>query len=340
MYQDRWQLRFIKPNNFCILSSNRRSEFKFDQFVKSGPGSQTSSVGSPSFSSHTETEVSRFLHQNMNLIFVNLTEDCQERIPSELPDFPRLFYSKWMESQKSDQDEDQDAFDIKVSFLLIRESERVDLIIEYFNEKLKNMNSDRPADSKGVGHGVEGGISSVHNASDEFARSNRDIEKDFVFNFRTFKEVFPFISSVSISDHTTIDEAYREWIKSVIENQKAKARFLSNILIVQFHKTSNNNRVPGEDMSSDHREYDNFFTYIHIPFIDKNINPDISTMAEIIGRAMEKKSETKIFDCLFRKSALLMRLQDFMFPAYPSQRDFLATQTKLQVTLFQNPDLK
>ena len=142
-----------------------------------------------SFNLYTDTEVNRFLNQNMNLIFVNMTEDCQERIPTELPEFPRLFYSKWMESQKWDQDEDHDAFDIKVSFLLIRESERVDLIIEYFNEKLKNMNSDRPTENKGFEHGADGGIKSVYNTSEEYARSNRDIEKDFVFNFRTFKEV-------------------------------------------------------------------------------------------------------------------------------------------------------
>lgn len=49
----------------------------------------------------------------------------------------------------------------------------------------------------------------------------------------------------------------------------------------------------------------NFFTYIHAPFNDKNVNSDIATMAEIIGRAMKKKSETKIFSCLFRKSQLL-----------------------------------
>ena len=66
----------------------------------------------------------------------------------------------------------------------------------------------------------------------------------------------------------------------------------------------------------------------------------MSTLAEIISRAMEKKSETKVFDCLFRKSKLLMKLQDFLYPAYPSQKDFLATQTKLQITLGPFPDLK
>jgi hypothetical protein len=35
-----------------------------------------------------------------------------------------------------------------------------------------------------------------------------------------------------------------------------------------------------------------------------------------------------------------MRLQDFLFPAYPSQKHFLATQTKLQVTLNPYSDLK
>lgn len=35
-----------------------------------------------------------------------------------------------------------------------------------------------------------------------------------------------------------------------------------------------------------------------------------------------------------------MRLQDFLFPAYPSQKDFLATQTKLQVTISPFTDLK
>ncbi len=239
-----------------------------------------------------------------------------------------------MQTQKSDHD-DHDAFDIKVSFLLIRESERVDLIIEYFNEKLKHMNADRQPDGRPTE--PADGAKSVLNASDELGRTN--VEKDFVFNFRTFKEVFPFISSVSVSDHSSIDEAYRACIKSVLDNQKAKTKVLSNILIVQFHKTSGGQRMPGED-TPNQREYDNFFTYIHIPFLDKNVNPDLSTIAEIIGRAMEKKSETKIFDCLFRKSPLLMRLQDFLFPAYPSQRDFLATQTKLQITLSQNPDLK
>ena len=72
------------------------------------------------------------------------------------------------------------------------------------------MNSDRPTENKGFEHGADGGIKSVHNTSEEYARSNRDIEKDFVFNFRTFKEVFPFISSVSISDHSTIDDSFRE----------------------------------------------------------------------------------------------------------------------------------
>jgi hypothetical protein len=35
-----------------------------------------------------------------------------------------------------------------------------------------------------------------------------------------------------------------------------------------------------------------------------------------------------------------MRLQDFLFPAYPSQKHFLSTQTKLQVTLSPYSDLK
>lgn len=325
IYQDKWQQLFININNFCILSNSRRSEFKFDQFVASADNTDSS------FDKYTDTEVSRFLHQNMNLIFVNLTEDCHERVPSELPAFAQQFYAKCMLAQKSDRD-DHDAFDVKVSFLLIRESERVDLIIEYFNDKLKHMNADRPLDGQPDGQRAD--------PADELGRTNRDVEKDFVFNFRTFKEVFPFISSVSVSDHSSIDDAYRECIKSVLDGQKAKSKVLSNILIVQFHKTSGGQRMPAEDMSADQREYDNFFTYIHIPFLDKNVNPDLSTIAEIIGRAMEKKSETKIFDCLFRKSPLLMRLQDFLFPAYPSQRDFLATQTKLQITLSQNPDLK
>lgn len=115
---------------------------------------------------------------------------------------------------------------------------------------------------------------------------------------------------------------------------------LSNIIIIQFHKTVVSSSSKSEGFKNKYKEWTNFFTYVHVPFLDKNVNPDIATMSEIIGRAMEKKSETKVFDCLFRKSPLLMRLQDFLFPAYPSQKDFLATQTKLQVTLSPYTDLK
>lgn len=162
-------------------------------------------------------------------------------------------------------------------------------------------------------------------------------EKDFVFDFRTFKEVFPYISSVNIADHSSLEQAYHDCISKHAKSAK-KGVGLSNVVIIQFHKTE----IPNSDSSykPKNKEWTNFFTYIHVPFLDKNINTDVSIMSEIIGRAMEKKSETKVFDCLFRKSDLLMRLQDFIFPAYPSQRDFLATQTKLQVSMSSQTDLK
>lgn len=63
-------------------------------------------------------------------------------------------------------------------------------------------------------------------------------------------------------------------------------------MVIQFHKTT----VDETSNEDTQKKWTNFFTYIHVPFTDKNVNADISTMAEIIGRAMEKKSETKIFD--------------------------------------------
>lgn len=107
--------------------------------------------------------------------------------------------------------------------------------------------------------------------------------------------------------------------------------------MIQFYKTSYSS-IELEDMLKQ-KQWSNFFTYVHIPFGEKSPGADLGTIAEIVGRAMKKKSETKVFDCLFRKSPLLMRLQDFLFPAYPSQKDFLATQTKLQVTLNPYSDL-
>lgn len=261
------------------------------------------------------------------------------------------------EENNENKNDSQKTFDIKVSFLVIRDNERVDLIIEYFNEKLKRLNNqqtqnnqDTGLESNVVGNKIHGGLGVPDTNLDDsndggpgnngFKHPGKDVEKEFVFNFRTFKEVFPYISSVSVADHSSIEEAYKQCIKRYLSHHKKKLSFLSNIVVIQFHKTTFENSPTKADNIFKQKSWSNFFTYIHIPFNDKNVNPDIATMSEIIGRAMEKKSETKVFDCLFRKSPLLMRLQDFLFPAYPSQKDFLATQTKLQVTLSPFSDLK
>jgi hypothetical protein len=82
--------------------------------------------------------------------------------------------------------------------------------------------------------------------------------------------------------------------KHIAQNKK-KINFLSNIPVIQFHKNSYE-RTYENDVIVDEKTNQNFFTYIHVPFNDKNVNTDIASMAEIIGRAMEKKSETKVFD--------------------------------------------
>ena len=63
---------------------------------------------------------------------------------------------------------------------------------------------------------------------------------------------------------------------------------LSNVIIIQFHKNLINNSNDSDLPNVKFKEWTNFFTYCHIPFLDKNVNPDIGTMSEIIGRAMEK----------------------------------------------------
>lgn len=64
----------------------------------------------------------------------------------------------------------------------------------------------------------------------------QELEKEFVFNFRTFKEVFPYISSVCVSDHSNIEEAYSKCIQKHLAPKKKKFSILSNIVVVQFHK--------------------------------------------------------------------------------------------------------
>lgn len=243
-----------------------------------------------------------------------MTEDISEKIPLSIPSFPKLFYEKCKLAQK-DQKEKQDknkgtvkGFDLKVSFLIIRENERVDLIIEYFNQKLKKINKDQLLSTQHpYSDGFEPGsqiyeTNSTHAVKSEAAISSHNlqpqlnnVEKDFVFDYRTFKEVFPYISSVDISENSNIEEAYKVCVKKHITQNKKKLQFLSNIPVIQFHKNSYERKYENDEIV-DEKTWDNFFTYILVPFNDKNVNSDIANMAEIIGRAMEKKSETKVFD--------------------------------------------
>lgn len=180
---------------------------------------------------------------------------------------------------------------------MVRENERIDLIIEYFNRKLKNMakdNSGGPVNLD-VNNQQRVEAQSIENDPTDPLLSNdfttniiQPSEKEFVFNFRTFKEVFPYISSVSIADHSTLEKAYSECVKKHISESKKKASMLSNIIIIQFHKTLINNSSNSDGPNAKYKEWTNFFTYVHIPFLDKNVNTDIGTMSEIIGRAMEK----------------------------------------------------
>jgi hypothetical protein len=342
-----------KINNFSILSNSRLRAFKFDHIIKTNFGyfasSQEDGPKDDPFEAYVNLEAERFLFKNKNLIYANMVENSNESVPIKIPEFPKAFYNKWVKVQqkKNDEekeDEDRKPFDIKVSFLVIRDNERIDLIIEYFNEKLKKMNKNQLQSSHNeyIGTYSEGNVqhenfemssSQIEDTQDALnaqKAASSGIEKDFVFNFRTFKEVFPYISSVRISDHSSIEEAYHEWMLRFFSKSK-KPSPLSNILVIQFYKTSYSS-LDSEDMLKQ-KQWSNFFTYVHLPFGERSPWADLGTIAEIVGRAMKKKSETKIFDCLFRKSPLLMRLQDFLFPAYPSQKDFLATQTKMQVTL-------
>lgn len=150
-------------NTFSILSSTRLRSFKFDHIIvndnlKAKKEDQSQSQSPDNMDTYTSVEVDRFIHQNKNLIYVNMTDDTMEPFPSILPEFPKKFYEKCkfmydifcvgaelnsVDNDTSQDGEPQKRFDIKVSFLLVRENERVDLIIEYFNDKLKHMSKDQ-----------------------------------------------------------------------------------------------------------------------------------------------------------------------------------------------------
>lgn len=159
------------------------------------------------------------------------------------------------------------------------------------NEEMQDGESQIPDPLNGTPKTAD----NIHLSQSTYSGQNKDIEKEFVFNFRTFKEVFPYISSVSISDHSEIEQAYYECVKQHIKLNKKKQTNLSNVVVIQFHKTTVE-ETQEEEIMIKQKQWSNFFTYVHVPFNDENINPDISTMSEIIGRAMEKKSETKVFD--------------------------------------------
>lgn len=86
-------------NNFTILTSNRLWSFKFDHIIKTNfsylAASQPEGGEQESdFDQYTNLEVSRFLDHNKNLIYVNMTEECSEKLPTQIPEFPKVFYDK------------------------------------------------------------------------------------------------------------------------------------------------------------------------------------------------------------------------------------------------------
>lgn len=86
-----------KFNKFTILNNNKLWSFKFDHIIKprlsylasSGEAEEVSE-----YDQYVNLEVDRFLAQDRNLIYVNMTEDCKEKLPTIIPEFPRQFYTK------------------------------------------------------------------------------------------------------------------------------------------------------------------------------------------------------------------------------------------------------
>jgi hypothetical protein len=132
-----------------------------------------------------------------------------------------MFYEKCKQIQNDEKEKQGEnknivkGFDLKVSFLIIRENERVDLIIEYFNQKLKKINKDQAQSTQhpySDGNETNGDNEVKSDAvftSTNFDPQMNNVEKDFVFDYRTFKEVFPYISSVNISENSNIEDAYK-----------------------------------------------------------------------------------------------------------------------------------
>ena len=91
-----------KYNQFIIMSNTRLRSFKFDHIIKTESFQPAQSQNEESqqqvrpdnIDTYLSVEVDRFLHQNKNLIYVNMTDDCIERFPSQLPEFPKKFYDE------------------------------------------------------------------------------------------------------------------------------------------------------------------------------------------------------------------------------------------------------
>lgn len=93
-----------KYNTFTVLSSSKLWSFKFDHILKTNlsylaagdnvnKGNEPKEEGN-TFETYTNYEANRFINQNRNLIYVNMTEDNSEKVPSSIPEFPKQFYHK------------------------------------------------------------------------------------------------------------------------------------------------------------------------------------------------------------------------------------------------------
>lgn len=109
-----------KNNTFSILSSSKIWSFKFDHILSTNKHEGSSQEENEDKTEknkedeqkdkeedkeeqedkkedkqeqYLDCEVNRFINQNKNLIYINLTDET-DKIPSNIPEFPKKFYEK------------------------------------------------------------------------------------------------------------------------------------------------------------------------------------------------------------------------------------------------------
>ena len=178
-----------------------------------------------------------------------------------------------------------------------------------------------------------------------------EVFQDKYFQYESFKSVFPKMSSFTLQEGISLEEAYTQLtahfnIKDGLKRKKgimrrgseaASETFFVKIYKIVIGKKEELNETEAIGLKQE-KQILNSLTYIEVPLTSAEISADLSTFCFSLSKIAQKKFDVKNLECIFRNlnSSPLILAKDYLFPTSKALKTGVSL-CEYQIHLHLNP---